>query len=57
MRILLANPNTTQAVTDTIAAAARAVAGPGTEIVPVTARFGAAVIGTCLLYTSPSPRD
>ena len=46
MRLLLANPNTTQAVTDTIAAAARAVAAPGTEIVPVTARFGARVIGT-----------
>lgn len=46
MRILLANPNTTQAVTDTIAAAARAVAAPGTTIVPVTARFGARVIGT-----------
>ncbi len=46
MRLLLANPNTTQAVTDTIAAAARAVAGPGTEIVPATARFGARVIGT-----------
>lgn len=46
MRILLANPNTTQAVTDTMAAAARVVAAPGTEIVPVTARFGARVIGT-----------
>jgi len=46
MRILLANPNTTQAVTDTIAAAARAVAAPGTEIVPATARFGGRVIGT-----------
>jgi allantoin racemase len=46
MRILLANPNTTAAVTDTIAAAARAVAAPGTEIVAATARFGARVIGT-----------
>lgn len=46
MRLLLANPNTTQAVTDTIAAAARAAASPGTEIVPATARFGARVIGT-----------
>ena len=46
MRLLLANPNTTQAVTDTIASAARAAAAPGTEIVPVTARFGARVIGT-----------
>ena len=46
MRLLLANPNTSQAVTDTIAAAARAVASPGTEVVPATARFGARVIGT-----------
>lgn len=46
MRILLANPNTTQAVTDTIAEAARAAAAPDTEIVPATARFGARVIGT-----------
>jgi allantoin racemase len=46
MRILLANPNTTQAVTDMIAAAARAAASPGTEIVPATARFGPRIIGT-----------
>lgn len=46
MRLLLANPNTTEAVTDTIAAAARAAAAPGTEIVAATARFGARVIGT-----------
>ena len=46
MRILLANPNTTQAVTDMIAVGAHAAAAPGTEIVPVTARFGARVIGT-----------
>jgi allantoin racemase len=46
LRILLANPNTTQAVTDMIAAGARAAASPGTEIVPVTGRFGARIIGT-----------
>jgi allantoin racemase len=46
MRILLANPNTSQSVTDTIAAAARAAASPSTEIVAATARFGARVIGT-----------
>jgi allantoin racemase len=46
MRLLLANPNTTQAVTDSLAAAARAVALPDTQIVPVTARFGGRVIGT-----------
>ena len=46
MRLLLANPNTTTAVTDRIAAAARAVAAPGTEVVAATAAFGAEVIGT-----------
>lgn len=46
MRLLLANPNTTQAVTDLVAAAAAGSAAPGTEIVARTARFGAAVIGT-----------
>jgi len=46
MRILIANPNTTPSVTDAIAAAARAVAAPGTEIKPVTGRFGARGIGT-----------
>jgi allantoin racemase len=46
MRLLLANPNTTEAVTEIVAAAARRVAAPGTEILPCTARIGAAVIGT-----------
>jgi allantoin racemase len=46
MRLLLANPNTTAAVTETCAAAARAAAAPGTEVVPVTAEFGAAIINS-----------
>ncbi len=46
MRLLLANPNTSQAVTDMAAAAARAAAGDGTEIRPATACFGARVIGS-----------
>lgn len=46
MKILLGNPNTSQSVTDTIAAAARAVASSGTEIKAVTGKFGARVIGT-----------
>ncbi len=46
MRLLLANPNTTQAVTDLVAAAARRASPAGTEIRAVTAGFGAAVIGT-----------
>jgi allantoin racemase len=43
-RILIVNPNTTASMTDTIAAAARAVAGVGTEIVAVTAAMGPASI-------------
>jgi Asp/Glu/hydantoin racemase len=46
MRILLANPNTTRAVTDRMAAVARAIASPGTEIVAVTATTGVPYIAT-----------
>lgn len=46
MRILMLNPNTSQSVTDLIAAAARAAAAPGTEIVPVTAPRGMPYIAT-----------
>jgi len=46
MRLLVINANTSQTVTDIVAAAARAAAEPGTEIVAVTGRFGARVIGT-----------
>jgi Asp/Glu/hydantoin racemase len=46
MRILLLNPNTSQSVTDRITAAARAVAGPGTELIPVTAPRGVPYIAT-----------
>jgi Asp/Glu/hydantoin racemase len=46
MRLLIANPNTTQAVTDRIAAVARQAASPGTEIHAVTAGFGAPYIAT-----------
>ncbi len=46
MRILVANANTTQGITDLCAAAARGAASPGTEIIPVTPRFGPAVIST-----------
>ncbi|ASN51334.1 aspartate/glutamate racemase family protein [Sinomonas sp. R1AF57] len=41
MRILVANVNTTQSMTDSIAAAARAAASAGTEIVGITPRLGA----------------
>ena len=46
MRILVLNANTTPFVTETCAAEARRVASPGTEIVPATGDFGAAIIGT-----------
>lgn len=46
MRILVANANTTAAITELCAEAARAAAGPGTRIVPATPRFGPAVIST-----------
>ncbi len=39
-RILIVNPNTTVTMTETIAAAARAVASPGTEIAAVTSAIG-----------------
>lgn len=41
MRILVVNVNTTGAMTDAIAASARAAAAPGTEILPLTPSFGA----------------
>jgi allantoin racemase len=40
MRLLLVNPNVTQAITDTMRAEACRVASPGTELTAVTARFG-----------------
>jgi len=44
MRILIVNGNTTQAMTDAVAAVARAAAGPGTEIVTATGSFGSAIL-------------
>ena len=41
MRILVVNVNTTVPMTEAIASSARAVAGPDTEIVPVTPAIGA----------------
>src|SRR5882762_4690647 len=46
MRILVLNANTTDFVTQTAASEARRVAAPGTEIIPVTADFGAAIVAT-----------
>ncbi len=46
MRLLVANANTTEAITEACAEAARAAAAPGTEIVAATPRFGPAVISS-----------
>jgi allantoin racemase len=40
MRIKVINPNTTQSMTDTIGAAAREAAAPGTEIVATSPAMG-----------------
>jgi allantoin racemase len=46
MRLLVVNANTSEIVTEKVAAQARASASAGTEIVAVTGRFGGRVIGT-----------
>jgi len=46
MRLLLLNPNTSESVTARIASAARNVASPQTELVPVTAPRGVPYIAT-----------
>ena len=46
MKLLLVNPNLTQAVTDAVAAAARGAARPDTEIIAVGGTFGPQVIGS-----------
>lgn len=67
MRILVVNVNTTESMTASIAATARSVAAPGTEIVGLTPPFGAesvegnyeshlaaiAVMETVKAYTEP----
>lgn len=46
MKILLANPNTTQSITDRIAEVARRAASAGTEIVAATGKSGVPYIAT-----------
>nr|WP_202334180.1 aspartate/glutamate racemase family protein [Mesorhizobium sp. L-8-3] len=46
MRLLLLNPNTTQALTDRLAASARSVLPPDVDLLPVTAREGFAYISS-----------
>ena len=41
VKILISNPNTTESMTDSIIVSARTYAAPGTEIVGLTARWGA----------------
>lgn len=46
MKILIANPNTSTAVTDRLVAAGKLVAAPGTELLPMTAQRGVPYIAT-----------
>jgi allantoin racemase len=46
MRILILNPNTTEAITELLTSAASKVAAPGTELVPLTAPRGFPYIST-----------
>ena len=50
MRLLLINPNTTQAMTDKVLAVARAGVGDGVELVGATGRFGAAYVASRAAY-------
>ena len=46
MRLLLLNPNTSEFVTQKVAAQAQLSARPGTSIIPLNGAFGARIIGT-----------
>lgn len=46
MKLLLANGNTTQAVTDLVVAEAIRCAAPGTSVTGATARFGVSIVST-----------
>ncbi|MBM3621206.1 MAG: Asp/Glu racemase [Alphaproteobacteria bacterium] len=50
MRLLLINPNTTQAMTDKVLAVARAGVGEKVELVGATGRFGAAYVASRAAY-------
>jgi Asp/Glu/hydantoin racemase len=50
MRLLLINPNTTQAMTDKVLAVARVGAGAAVELVGATGRFGAAYVASRAAY-------
>ena len=53
MRLLILNPNTSESMTAEIAAAARAVAADGTEIVARSPRFGSTAIDSAGEATCP----
>ena len=46
MKLLIANPNTSVGVTDRLVASGKLVAGPGTELIPMTAPRGVPYIAT-----------
>lgn len=50
MRLLLINPNTTEAVTERMLVVARGMVSPGTALVGVTGRFGAAYVASRSAY-------
>jgi len=50
MKLLVVNPNTTEAVTELLAARVRAVAGAAVDVQAITARFGAAYIASETSY-------
>jgi allantoin racemase len=50
MKLLLINPNTTAAMTDKVVDVARTVVTPGTHLVGVTGRFGAAYVSSRSAY-------
>ncbi|MGE0675303.1 MAG: hypothetical protein AB7O64_19850, partial [Methylibium sp.] len=50
MRLLLINPNTTPSITDKVLDVARSFATPGTDLVGVTGRFGAAYVASRAAY-------
>ena len=58
MRILVANPNATEAITDVCLALARGAASPGTELTGWTNRQGPPIIDSCskLRKFAPPPR-
>ena len=51
MKLLIINPNTTQAITDLLAETARRFAAPGTTIKTATGGFGAQVIASRMEMT------